>query len=537
MVAVVVGSLSPVAAMATEFDFSFMDQDFGAVLNQTIVAGVAFRIEPQDSRLIGKSNINPNVCAGVYQTCQGLHREQIYPAQQLRRSPGAASINFDDGNLNFDRGDVTQSPIVWTHDLKIESGDFGFFYRGRAVYDPALYHLKTNRPNVITSGNFASVGNQTPGSPSNRYFVQTFGPGAQAGGSLAEAEAQQIGLRYQFLDTNFFGSIPLPGDRDLQFRIGRQTVQWGESTVAILNSINQAQPISANNFYRYGNGLLEDLYIPVNMFRLSTNITDGLSVEGYYQFESRVVEVPTPGTFNSFVDLGTTNLRNFVNASFGSAADDFDQQAGGILDNDRGYGAHVRDSLAVCTERVTKMLAENDPALLTLTMTAGTATESLVTSEVLDLTSAGNVNFSALLTASETSAGSNFETTDKFKAVLIIDGGAPVNLIEPFDRGDLLAGERSSRRDASARRLAVDQHRAGAAGGDTATEFRAGELQVLTQIPEQGAIFLARILLFLAVDRKLHGNPPPSAMCWMCDVTRSPARFGRHVSICSRQHK
>ncbi len=43
---VVGGSLLPVAAMATEFDFKFIDQDFEAVLNQTIVAGVAFRLEP-----------------------------------------------------------------------------------------------------------------------------------------------------------------------------------------------------------------------------------------------------------------------------------------------------------------------------------------------------------------------------------------------------------------------------------------------------------------------------------------------------------
>ncbi|WP_293396789.1 DUF1302 family protein, partial [Nevskia sp.] len=321
------------AVSALELDANFLDQDFNAVLNQTITAGVGFRIEERDSRLVGKSNINPNVCSGVYQTCQGLHREQIYPAQHLRRSPGAASINFDDGNLNFDRGDVTQSPIVWTHDLKIESGSYGFFYRGRAVYDPALYNLHTNRPNVITSENFATVGTRTPGSPSNRYFPQTFGPGGQAGGSLAEAEAQQIGLRYQFLDANFFGSVPLPGDRDLQFRIGRQTVQWGESTVAILNSINQAQPISANNFYRYGNGLLEDLYIPVNMFRVSTNISDGLSVEGYYQFEWRSVEIPVPGTLQSFVDLGTPNQRDSVNAAFGGAADDPECLAGGRLDN------------------------------------------------------------------------------------------------------------------------------------------------------------------------------------------------------------
>jgi len=332
--AVVASATLPMAAVAIELNLNFADQDFNAVLNQTLTAGVAFRIEERDSRLIGKSNINPDVCRGVYQLCQGLNREQIYPAQQLRRSPGAASLNFDDGNLNFDRGDITQSPIVWTHDLKIESGNYGFFYRGRAIYDPALYHGQVMYRNRITSANVNEVGVAEAGNrTSNRYFSRTYGAGGAFNESRNEDEAQQIGLRYDFLDTNFFGSIPIPGDRELQFRIGRQTVQWGESTVAILNSINQAQPINANNFFRSGNGLLEDLYIPVNMFRMSTNIVDSLSIEGYYQFESRTVEVPTPGTFNSFVDLGTTNLRNFVNASFGSAADDPEGLADGRLDN------------------------------------------------------------------------------------------------------------------------------------------------------------------------------------------------------------
>ena len=320
-------------ATALEFAGAALGHDFEAVLNQTITAGVGFRLEERDSRLVGKSNIDPNVCGGVYQSCQGLHRTQAYPAAHLRRVPGAASLNFDDGNLNFDRGDVTQSPIVWSHDFKIESGDVGFFYRGRAVYDPALYHLKARYPNRITADNVGAVGTADPGSPSNRYFVRTYGPGGDVRMDLAEAEAQQIGLRYQFLDANFFGQLPLPGDRELQFRIGRQTVQWGEATVALINSVNQAQPINANAFYRYGNGLLEDLYIPVNMLRLSTNIVDSLSIEGYYQFEFRSIEVPTPGTLQSFVDLGTPNQRDFANASFGGSADDPDCVARGRQDN------------------------------------------------------------------------------------------------------------------------------------------------------------------------------------------------------------
>ncbi len=81
----------------------------------------------------------------------------------------------------------------------------------------------------------------------------------------------------------------------------------------------------------------------------------------------------------------------------------------------------------------------NDPALRTLTMTAGIATDSVVTSQSIDLTAVGQVFFTGLFRAFETSTGSNFETTDKFKAELVYNvGGNPttVNLIDPFDLGD-----------------------------------------------------------------------------------------------------
>jgi hypothetical protein len=78
----------------------------------------------------------------------------------------------------------------------------------------------------------------------------------------------------------------------------------------------------------------------------------------------------------------------------------------------------------------------NDAALRTLTMTAGIATPSVVTSQTIDLSSVGAVEFTANFRASEISDGTNFEETDKFKAELIIDGGAPVNLISTWDKGD-----------------------------------------------------------------------------------------------------
>jgi hypothetical protein len=82
----------------------------------------------------------------------------------------------------------------------------------------------------------------------------------------------------------------------------------------------------------------------------------------------------------------------------------------------------------------------NNPTARTLTMTAGIATASVVESESIDLSAIGDVAFTANFRAADTSATSNFETADKFKAELIyVIGGVtqpPVNLIAPYDFGN-----------------------------------------------------------------------------------------------------
>lgn len=82
----------------------------------------------------------------------------------------------------------------------------------------------------------------------------------------------------------------------------------------------------------------------------------------------------------------------------------------------------------------------NNATLRTLDMNTGGTTDKIVTSEVLNLSTVGTVDFSANLRLHETSVGSNLETTDRFKAELIIDGGLGteqiINLISAYDTGD-----------------------------------------------------------------------------------------------------
>jgi hypothetical protein len=328
----VAGSV-PFTASAFEYNFSLFNHDVTSVMNNTATLGASWRIEGRDDYLVGKTNLDPTVCSGVYQTCQGLHRTQSYPAAHLAAAPGMASVNFDDGNLNYDKGDITQAPFKLANDLNIRFGDYGIFVRGLGIYDYINHNgFEEYHPNRITAENAADVGITDDPQFSNRYYTQVYGPGGVVRNERTDDKAlRQAGLRYDLLDANFYGSFFYTDDRELLFRIGRQTVNWGESTVAVINSVNQAQPVNANSLYRLGFGLLEELFLPVGMARISAEIFDGVSVEGYYQWEWEPIEIPTPGTFMSFLDIGTDNLVDNVNLSFSGAEDP--DGVGFFLDN------------------------------------------------------------------------------------------------------------------------------------------------------------------------------------------------------------
>ena len=99
----------------------------------------------------------------------------------------------------------------------------------------------------------------------------------------------------------------------------------------------------------------------------------------------------------------------------------------------KNFGAGLSDVTSTGTPGVAW---HNFPASRSLLMTTGGAADDVVDSEILDLSSVGAVSFTAQLVARENSTGSNFETGDKFKAELIIDGAAPVSVLGSLDSGD-----------------------------------------------------------------------------------------------------
>lgn len=325
----------PLAVHALSFEKDIDGKAVSGVLNTTLTAGAGWRMQSRSADLVGKGNLNPNVCAGQLQSCQGVFLDQTAPARALVAAPGAASINGDDGNLNYDKHDLIQAVAKLTQDIKISYDDYEFFGRWLYFYDAVNNHFTEYHPNRITSQNKNQVGY----APGNRGFINAgiatpvvqaiyfpnstiYGAGGVVQNQRTESEVlKQAGTSFQLMEAFISTKYTLPGDRSMTVKLGRQIVNWGESTLLAINSINQANPVNANNLFRVG-FQLEEVFTPVGMLFASTEVAPGLSLEGYYQFEWQPVEAQTPGTFLSSIDLGTNNAGRTASISFGTAAED-----------------------------------------------------------------------------------------------------------------------------------------------------------------------------------------------------------------------
>ncbi|AQZ32452.1 adhesin [Pseudomonas sp. LPH1] len=176
------------------------------------------------------------------------------------------SQTSDDSKLNFKRGETFSKIFKGVHDLELRYGDTGVFVRGKYWYD---FELKDeSRP-------FKDI------SDSNRK------EGAQSSGG-------------EILDAFIYHNYAI-GNQPGSVRLGKQVVNWGESTF-IGNSINSINPIDVAAFRRPGAEIKEGL-IPVNMFYVSQSLTDNLSMEAFYQLEWDQTVVDNCGTFFAQPDI------------------------------------------------------------------------------------------------------------------------------------------------------------------------------------------------------------------------------------------
>ncbi len=280
-------------ASAVEFQWGEIEGSF----NSQISIGASWRMEAQDPRLVTPGNL-PGI--------------------------GTASTSTaDDGDANFNDGDIYSLILKGVHDLELRKGDFGVFLRGKYWYDEELAN-----------------GKRPIGTSANLYV-----PNQKLNDSGYDDLAQASGI--ELLDAFVYGTWYLgENEAPLDIRLGRQVASWGESTF-IQNGINSINPIDVSAFRRPGAEIKEGL-LPVSMLTISTSPTDALTFEAFYQIEWEKTVIDGCGTYFSTADVAATGCNivtvtntfsdqvNMANGLFVSRLPDIEP------DDDGQYGFNVR---------------------------------------------------------------------------------------------------------------------------------------------------------------------------------------------------
>jgi hypothetical protein len=204
------------------------------------------------------------------------------------------SNNKDDGDLAFNRGNVVSSVAKITSDITLSAGHFGLFARGSAFFNEALHD-----ENFFNSADYGA-GKAAPVSELNLKNHDVRGA---------------VGEGVDWLDTYFYGNLPVL-DHTFSFKIGRQVLNWGESTF-VLNGVNSILALNANRA-RVPGFELNEVIVPTPMAWASIGLTDQSSLEGFYQLQWQRTEIDADGTFfstNNFAGTGGTR----ADISFGQA--------------------------------------------------------------------------------------------------------------------------------------------------------------------------------------------------------------------------
>ncbi len=183
-----------------------------------------------------------------------------------------AVVDNDDGNRNFKQGDMINNmfKIVMEADVRYKN-NFGVFARGRSFYDFAYMGSNSND----------SPGTLNTSSGNNQDF--------------SEETEDRHGRDTELLDFYAYGSWQA-GENNIDLRVGRQAVSWGES-LFLFNSLMTAQsPLDATAANVPG-AELKELVLPVGQVYASVDVSNLFTFAAYYQWEYEPTRLNESGAY------------------------------------------------------------------------------------------------------------------------------------------------------------------------------------------------------------------------------------------------
>jgi hypothetical protein len=186
--------------------------------------------------------------------------------------------NADNGTLNYKDNTPVAALQRITTELQVKRDDYGVFVRATGFYDPVIDSEQTD-------------------------FQK-----------LSRAAVRDIGADLRLLDAYAFASPKIFG-HSVDFRVGAQALNWGESTF-IPFGINSINPLDLTALRSPG-AETRTAFLPIPVVDARTEVGGGFSLEGFWQFIWTRDKIEPNGSFFSNLDTlsdGSTYamLRNDV---------------------------------------------------------------------------------------------------------------------------------------------------------------------------------------------------------------------------------
>ncbi|HAT29606.1 MAG TPA: DUF1302 domain-containing protein [Janthinobacterium sp.] len=217
--------------------------------------------------------------------------------------PGAgpadfSGANLDDGNQNFRKKGIVSNRVDWLTELDIGTRTMGMRVSGAAWYDASY-----NRGNDNAS-------------PATNAAVNT----GIATNAFTEGTRKLHGRKAELLDAFVFARGSL-GDMPGTVRLGRHTLQYGESLFFGANGIANAQgPVDLVKLLTVPGAQFKEILRPVTQLSGQLQILPNVSIGAYYQLAWEASVLPGAGSYLSSYDAAGAGASGFLLAPAGSGA-------------------------------------------------------------------------------------------------------------------------------------------------------------------------------------------------------------------------
>ena len=210
------------------------------------------------------------------------------------------TLNEDDGDHNFKRG-LISNRLDLLAEFDVSAKNFGARISGNGWHDSVYLHSNDYQGTEIHAG----------GVPTGTVISTANNNTGQARDEFLPSTRRQHGEGSELLDAFAYikGDV---GDMKGTLRLGKHTLQWGESLFFGQNGIANAQgPVDVAKIVSVPGWQFKEVLLPVEQVSGSLQVAEGVSLGAYYQFKWRPSKIPGVGSYFSNQDYVGTGTVNF----------------------------------------------------------------------------------------------------------------------------------------------------------------------------------------------------------------------------------